>query len=196
MNFEPSEEQQLLADTVKRFVATHYTFEGRAKILASPAGYSEDVWAALAEMGLLGLPFADAHGGFGGSAVDVSAQPVRCGHTPAVPGLEPGKAILRCGCGKVVPDAALMRQELGRHHRADGVAAHVGGVGLARPIAVPARDRVGAAGPQRFAEHVASLHHREYLPSRVADASTCPSMAASSATLLAPGPSPSVESSA
>ena len=71
MNFEPSEEQQLLADTIKRFVATHYSFEGRAKILASPAGYSEDVWAALAEMGLLGLPFADAHGGFGGSAVDV-----------------------------------------------------------------------------------------------------------------------------
>jgi pimeloyl-CoA dehydrogenase small subunit len=71
MNFELSEEQTLLADTIKRFVATHYSFDARAKIMASPAGWSEDVWAAIAEMGLLGLPFAEAHGGFGGSTVDV-----------------------------------------------------------------------------------------------------------------------------
>jgi pimeloyl-CoA dehydrogenase small subunit len=71
MNFELSEEQQLLADTLKRFVTTHYNFDARAKIIASPIGYSEDVWAALAEMGVLGLPFASEHGGFGGAAVDV-----------------------------------------------------------------------------------------------------------------------------
>jgi pimeloyl-CoA dehydrogenase small subunit len=71
MNFELSEEQALLAETIKRFVATHYTFDARAKIIASPAGHSEDVWAAIAEMGLLGLPFAEAHGGFGGTTVDV-----------------------------------------------------------------------------------------------------------------------------
>jgi alkylation response protein AidB-like acyl-CoA dehydrogenase len=71
MNFELTEEQTLLAETIKRFVATHYNFDARAKILASPAGHSEDVWAAIAEMGLLGLPFAEAHGGFGGSTVDV-----------------------------------------------------------------------------------------------------------------------------
>jgi len=71
MNFELSEEQTLLAETLKRFVATHYTFDARAKIIASPAGWSADVWAAIAEMGLLGLPFAEAHGGFGGATVDV-----------------------------------------------------------------------------------------------------------------------------
>ena len=71
MNFELSEEQQMLAETIKRFVATHYNFDARAKIMASPAGHSEDVWAAIAEMGLLGLPFDEAHGGFGGSTVDV-----------------------------------------------------------------------------------------------------------------------------
>jgi pimeloyl-CoA dehydrogenase small subunit len=71
MNFELSEEQQMLAETIKRFVATHYNFDARAKILASPAGHSEDVWAAIAEMGLLGLPFEEAHGGFGGTTVDV-----------------------------------------------------------------------------------------------------------------------------
>jgi pimeloyl-CoA dehydrogenase small subunit len=71
MNFELSEEQQLLAETIKRFVATHYNFDARAKIMASPSGHSEDVWAAIAEMGLLGLPFDEAHGGFGGTTVDV-----------------------------------------------------------------------------------------------------------------------------
>jgi len=71
MNFELSDEQTLLAETIKRFVATHYNFDARAKIIASPAGHSEDVWAALAEMGVLGIPFAEAHGGFGGTTVDV-----------------------------------------------------------------------------------------------------------------------------
>ena len=71
MNFELSDEQTLLAETIKRFVTTHYNFDTRAKIMASPGGFSTDVWAAIAEMGLLGLPFAEAHGGFGGSTVDV-----------------------------------------------------------------------------------------------------------------------------
>jgi pimeloyl-CoA dehydrogenase small subunit len=71
MNFDYTEEQQLLADTLKRFLATHYTFDARTKIIASTAGYSEDVWAALADMGLLGVPFGSEHGGFSGSAVDV-----------------------------------------------------------------------------------------------------------------------------
>ncbi len=71
MNFEYSDEQKLLSDTLKKFLATGYNFDARAKIMASTAGYSEDVWAALAEMGLLGVPFAEAHGGFGGTTVDV-----------------------------------------------------------------------------------------------------------------------------
>jgi len=71
MNFELSDEQTLLAETIKRFVATHYNFDARAKIMGSPGGWSTDVWSAIAEMGLLGLPFAEAHGGFGGSTVDV-----------------------------------------------------------------------------------------------------------------------------
>src|SRR5262245_32376291 len=71
MNFELSDEQTLLAETIKRFVATHYNFDARAKIMAQPSGWSTDVWAAIAEMGLLGLPFAEAHGGFGGSTIDV-----------------------------------------------------------------------------------------------------------------------------
>src|SRR5262249_36520341 len=71
MNFELSQEQQLLADTFKRFAANDYTFETRGKIVASSRGWSEKVWASIAEMGLLGLPFPAEHDGFGGTAVDV-----------------------------------------------------------------------------------------------------------------------------
>jgi len=71
MNFDLNDEQQLLADTIKRFVATHYNFDARAKIVGSQSGHSDDIWAALAEMGLLGLPFASEYGGFGGSTADV-----------------------------------------------------------------------------------------------------------------------------
>jgi len=71
MNFDLSDEQQLLADTLRRYLGKEYTIDARAKIVASPTGWSEAVWAALAEMGLLGVPFAEEHGGFGGTAVDV-----------------------------------------------------------------------------------------------------------------------------
>jgi len=71
MNFELSQEQQLLADSLKRFTINDYGFDARAKIVASPTGWSAEVWATLAEMGLLGLPFPAEHDGFGGTAVDV-----------------------------------------------------------------------------------------------------------------------------
>ena len=71
MNFDYNEEQQLLADSVKRFVGKDYDFESRKKGLASDKGYSEDVWGTLAEMGLLGLPVSTDYEGFGGGALDM-----------------------------------------------------------------------------------------------------------------------------
>src|SRR5437870_13911707 len=71
MNFEYSDEQRLLSETLRKFLNTGYGFDARAKITASPVGYSEDVWAALAEMGILGVPFDAEHGGFGGTTVDM-----------------------------------------------------------------------------------------------------------------------------
>ena len=71
MNFDYSEEQQLLADSIRNFLAKNYTFEARKAIIESTAGYSEQVWSTFAEMGLLGLPFAGEYGGFGGNAVDL-----------------------------------------------------------------------------------------------------------------------------
>ena len=71
MNFDYSEEQQLLAHSVRQFLTKEYTFAARNEIIESDQGYSEHVWATFAEMGLLGLPFASEVGGFGGTAVDL-----------------------------------------------------------------------------------------------------------------------------
>jgi len=71
VNFDYNEEQQLLADSVRRFLAKDYGFEVRRKIVASDDGFSEKVWRTFAEMGLTGLPFPAEHGGFGGGAVDL-----------------------------------------------------------------------------------------------------------------------------
>jgi alkylation response protein AidB-like acyl-CoA dehydrogenase len=71
VNFDYNEEQQLLADSVRRFLAKDYDFEARRKIVASDAGWSPGVWKTFAEMGLTGLPFPSEHGGFGGGAVDL-----------------------------------------------------------------------------------------------------------------------------
>ncbi|MDW8469682.1 MAG: acyl-CoA dehydrogenase [Burkholderiales bacterium] len=71
MNFDYSEEQQLLADAVRRYLAKDYGFEARKKIVASPEGWSEVVWRQLAELGLTGLPIPAEYGGFGGGAVDL-----------------------------------------------------------------------------------------------------------------------------
>src|SRR5438445_558635 len=64
MNFEYSDEQRLLSETLRKFLNTGYGFDARAKITATPAGFSEDVWAALAEMGILGVPFEEKFGVF------------------------------------------------------------------------------------------------------------------------------------
>src|SRR2546427_6525965 len=71
MNFDYNEEQQLLADSVRRFLQKDYDFEARRKILASPEGWSARVWSQLAQMGLTGLPFSPDYGGFRGGAADL-----------------------------------------------------------------------------------------------------------------------------
>lgn len=70
MDFDLSEEQQLLKDSVERLMADHYAFEDRKRYAASPEGFSREMWAKYAELGLLGLPFAEEHGGAGGGPVE------------------------------------------------------------------------------------------------------------------------------
>jgi alkylation response protein AidB-like acyl-CoA dehydrogenase len=70
MNFDYNEQQQLLADSVRRYLQDKYSFEHRKKIV-SGEGWSAQAWAQFAEMGLMGLPLSTDHGGFGGGAVDL-----------------------------------------------------------------------------------------------------------------------------
>jgi alkylation response protein AidB-like acyl-CoA dehydrogenase len=70
MDFTFTEEQQLLEDTVKRFVAKDYGFEKRRAILGSPEGWSRQVWQDLADLGLLALLVPEEHGGLGAGPVE------------------------------------------------------------------------------------------------------------------------------
>ncbi|HEY6967472.1 MAG TPA: acyl-CoA dehydrogenase family protein [Burkholderiales bacterium] len=101
MNFDYNEEQQLLADSVRRFLAKEYDFESRRKIVASKEGWSAQVWAQLAEMGLTGLPFSPDHGGFGGGAVDLMGVMEAAGDAllvePYLPTLMGGQLVARAG---------------------------------------------------------------------------------------------------
>ena len=74
MDFDYTEEQQLLADSVGKYLASHYDFEARKKVIASSTGASESAWRTFAEMGLTAIPFAPEDGGFGGGAVDLMAS--------------------------------------------------------------------------------------------------------------------------
>ena len=71
MDFDLTEEQRLLRDSVERLLADHYGFDKRRAYLAEPEGWSRGLWAQYAELGLLGLPFPEDHGGFGGGPIEV-----------------------------------------------------------------------------------------------------------------------------
>ena len=66
MDFEFSEEQRLLKDSVERLLKDRYDFEQRKAYARSDEGWSSTLWAQYAELGLLGLAFDEAHGGTGG----------------------------------------------------------------------------------------------------------------------------------
>ena len=70
MDFDLSEEQRLLKDSVEGLFKTSYDFDQRKKYRAEKGGWSKSVWSKLAEQGLLGLPFSEDDGGFGAGAVE------------------------------------------------------------------------------------------------------------------------------
>jgi pimeloyl-CoA dehydrogenase small subunit len=70
MDFDLTEEQRLLKDSIERLLKDRYDFESRKAYAASAEGWSRELWAQYAELGLLALPFAEAHGGFGGGPAE------------------------------------------------------------------------------------------------------------------------------
>jgi len=111
MNFDYNEEQQLLADSVRRFLAKDYDFEARRKIVASEAGWSASAWSTFAEMGLTGLVFPAEHGGFGGGAVDLMGIMEAFGEAlvvePYLPTLMGGLAVARSPLARSILPAVV-----------------------------------------------------------------------------------------
>ena len=70
MNFELSEEQQLVQDSVQRFVRDRYSLEQRQAIVAGAQDFSAANWTTMAELGWLGLTLPVEYGGFGGNQAD------------------------------------------------------------------------------------------------------------------------------
>jgi pimeloyl-CoA dehydrogenase small subunit len=70
MDFSLTDEQRLLKESVERLLADRYAFEARQRFMDEPRGWSRALWQSYAELGLLGLPFEDKHGGVGGGPVE------------------------------------------------------------------------------------------------------------------------------
>ena len=71
MDFELSEDQRLLKDSISRLLSDTYSFAQRLSYMAEANGWSSKLWDQYAELGLLGLPIDEKYGGFGGGPVDV-----------------------------------------------------------------------------------------------------------------------------
>ncbi len=71
MNLDLTDEQRMLRETVSAYLADRYGFSARATAARSDAGWSPDLWRGFAqELGILGAPFAEGLGGFGGGAIE------------------------------------------------------------------------------------------------------------------------------
>ena len=59
MNFDLTEERQMLQDTLRRYLSDKYTTKVRNEILDSESGMSAEIWAELAELGVIGALFTE-----------------------------------------------------------------------------------------------------------------------------------------
>ena len=69
-----TDEQRLLGESLEQFAAGRYSFDQRRERMVSAEGYSQEIWRDFAELGWLGLPIAEADGGFGGGLADAAVH--------------------------------------------------------------------------------------------------------------------------
>jgi pimeloyl-CoA dehydrogenase small subunit len=96
MDFDLNEEQRLLKETLERLIGDRYAFEQRKVYGQSPEGWSRELWRQYAELGLLGLPFAERYGGSGGGPIETMIAMESFGRALA---LEPFLATVVLGGG-------------------------------------------------------------------------------------------------
>lgn len=113
MDFDLNESQSLLQDSLRKLLASKYGFEQRKAYMASETGWSREVWAQYAEIGLLGLPFDEEDGGFGGGAEETMIVAEQMGRHIT---LEPWFSTVVLGGGflRHGADAALRQEMVGQ----------------------------------------------------------------------------------
>lgn len=111
MDFDLTEEQSILKDSLDRLLAANYGFEQRKRAMASPEGWSAEMWRSFAEMGLMALPFAEDDGGIGGGPVETMIVMEALGRVlalePYFPTVVLGGGFLRLG-GSAAQKAELI----------------------------------------------------------------------------------------
>ena len=70
MDFNFTDEQNMLRDSIAKLVQQKYDFDTRRKAIHSEAGWRPEIWAEMAEMGLMMAPLPESMGGLGGGAID------------------------------------------------------------------------------------------------------------------------------
>ena len=113
MDFDLNESQSLLQDSLRKLLASKYGFEQRKAYMASETGWSREVWAQYAEIGLLGLPFDEDDGGFGGGGEETMIVAEQMGRHIT---LEPWFSTVVLGGGflRHGADAALRQEMVGQ----------------------------------------------------------------------------------
>lgn len=139
MNFEQTEEQGMLSDSIRRFVQDRYDLEKRRSYLMEPVGFSMENWRALAELGVTGLPIPETAGGYGGSLADLMAVMEALGRglvvEPVLTNIVMSAALLaRCGPANIaarhLPAVTAGTLQLALAHAEPGSRFGDGGDGL------------------------------------------------------------------
>ena len=107
MDFNYTEEQLALQDTLRRFIARDYAFEHRRALAKSADGFDRAAWKTFADFGILALPFPEDFGGLNGNAVDTMLVMEMLGRGLA---LEPYVSAVVL-CGGMIRDAGSQAQK-------------------------------------------------------------------------------------
>ncbi|NNH69740.1 acyl-CoA dehydrogenase [Nocardia uniformis] len=129
MDFELTDEQIMLRDTVRDLLARTYDPETRLKVTDTELGWSREVWGQLAELGVLGLAFSEEDGGMGAGPVETMVVLEEVGRRLAPePLLDavllPGSLVARVGSAaqrqRLLPDLAAGEKLLAFAHDEPG----------------------------------------------------------------------------
>ncbi|MFT6639806.1 MAG: alkylation response protein AidB-like acyl-CoA dehydrogenase, partial [Flavobacteriaceae bacterium] len=72
MNFDLTDERKMLQDSLRRFLQAHYSSSVITELGETTQGYSSEIWTGLADLGVVGALFSEAHGGYGGGGFDIA----------------------------------------------------------------------------------------------------------------------------